>query len=174
MKKLIKFVLVLLLIALVVYICFHTLREMGFFREKVPNIEDVEWRLIGGGLFMGDRELEFPKVHGVEGVGGENSKLVDVKMYARDGMLHIEQDGEVVAQSSVLEGMKAKDENVIHANDYIVHFGERQCLVSVGVTDYRDWDTENSGFDGNLYGKYYIEIEVLGSQYRMFFFSVDE
>ena len=170
MKKLIKFA---IFVALVAVIIFAVRSAILSFREWKPDINEREWRLITTSYTHGGDELEYPKVHGAEGIGGENSKLVDVTLTAEDGIIYIRQGGEVVAKSNIIDKERDENNNYVKDKIYLASFDGCECRLVIGVTEFRDWHTELTGFDGNLYGKYMLSLEVLGSEsnYTILFFA---
>ena len=174
MKKLIKFVFFLALIAVLVFIGVNILKNFGLFREKVPGIEEYEWKLIQT-RSDSTYDSEHPELYGLEGVGYTDQEPVDIKLYLKEGMVHIEKDGEIVAVSDIIDGERDENNNYKNDGTYVAYFDGCECRLSVNITDHVDWNTEYSGFDGNLYGKYFIDLEVDYSdgKYIMQFFSMD-
>ena len=174
MKKLIKFVLVIALIIAVIFVAIKLLDRFGLFKEKVPGIEKYDWKLVVAKSMNSD-ECEYPNLHGVEGVGDESSRLVDIKLYAKDGIVYIEKDGVVVAESGIIDGMRDENNNYRNDGSYIVNFDGVECNAFVKITKYVEWNTEQTGFDGNRYGEYCLELLIVNSEYEynMQFFSID-
>ena len=168
MKKFIKFIFACVVISALVI---AGMRAYTYFSNSTPEIENHEWKLIGGGLWTGQDELEYPRVHGAEGVGGEDSMLVDVTLEVEDGVAYIKQDGEVIHEATVNFVSGGADGNSISNDYYLLNFSDGEWYAQVGITANRDWNTDISGFDGNLYGKYFLTLRSSESRYEVIFFS---
>ena len=69
-----------------------------------------------------------------------------------------------------------RDENNDYIKDggYYAYFDGVECFISEPVlTKDVQWAVEETGFDGNLYGKYMLTLEVIGSpsDYTILFFA---
>lgn len=137
--------------------------------EKLPSPDEYEWQLI---YARGD-DTEMPPVvydEAAKALGGSGARLANAILTAKDGILYIKDE----KTGSITEGKYTaiNDKASMSWGDYEVLFGDLKGAAAVTDNELRDWDTENTGFDGNRYGKYSFSI-VLGG-YEMLFISKDK
>ena len=172
MKKFIKFVFLCVVIAALVVL---GMRAYTYFSNDIPDIEDREWRLVVSEPGTSEYIVpEYPIVHGVEGAGSEESMLVDVRLTFDEGKAYIWYGNEILFESGMIDGERDSENNYIKDGGYYADFEGVECYISaVKLVKDIQWATEETGFDGNLYGKYMITLEVVASpsNYTILFFA---
>jgi len=129
-----------------------------------PEIDACEWNLISGEAVGSS---DYSTVYGTEEapVVKDNALLVNIKLVAKDGNVTLinNSNDEVLGT-----GEYVKNDSGI----YTVTIKDVSFTCSVRINEYVEWNTDVTGFDGNIFGKYSLDMQ--SSVYNMLFISNDE
>lgn len=126
-----------------------------------PDIDACEWTLITGKAVGSS---EYKNTYGVDDapILKEDAILVKIKLIANEGALTLV---DALSDKIIAIGDYSEGENGI----YTVNLENLSFVATVKINEYVEWNSEVTGFDGNKYGKYSLDIS--SGLYDMLFIS---
>ena len=158
MKKKLGAVIALAVIVGIIAILFAS-GEVNRFISKIEhkrlldNIGQIEWSFTCDDIFTSDNQyyqtgFEFH---------GENAKEVDISLSIGDGVITITDNKTGDIYEGSYQPIEKKD-----GFEVVVDFEGEICgetfTIAVYETEYRDYQTDITGFDGTKYGKYALSL----------------
>ena len=122
-------------------------------KRLIDNIGQIEWSFTCDDISTSDNQY-YQK--GFE-FHGENAKEVDISLSIGDGVITITDN----KTGEVYEGSYQpidKSGDSIRAGDFEGEICGETFTITVYETEYRDYQTDITGFDGTEYGKYALSL----------------
>ena len=138
--------------------------------SKTPDIESLEWTLIQYKVTEWGELSEFLGLEEGDSVKVLNDAEQVFKLNFKDGKIYLTNK----QNSSSLQGSylkKSREWNGSLHVEYEIDLHGNNTLTSVIECILVDWNTEMTGFDGNLYGDYCIDLQFANGTFLSFFAS---
>ena len=122
-------------------------------KRLLENIGQIEWRFTGDDIFSSDNQyyqtgFEFHS---------EDATEVDISLSIGDGVITITDNKTGDIYEGSYQPIEKKDGFEI-AGDFVGEICGETFTIAVYKTEYRDYRTDDTGFDGTEYGKYALAL----------------